>query len=226
MAQAGIHSILGVVVKKWTPDRAWLMLGILLGSMLPDADNLVVAVATVAKLPTEGLHRTFTHSLFTVVTVVAIFYIVARITRQPRWNNLGIGLGIGILLHILLDLLIWFNGVEILWPIPSWINLWSGVTPAAWFDKLMMTGEFLFFAMFFLGLSTLARRQGTDLEYLRRLRTWTWLEFDLFLIFTALVFFLQKGFMTPYGLVYLLSLGLAIGVVIRMRKTIEMPARG
>jgi membrane-bound metal-dependent hydrolase YbcI (DUF457 family) len=226
MAQAGIHSILGVVVKKWTPDRAWLMLGILLGSMLPDADNLVVAVATVAKLPTEGLHRTFTHSLFTVVAVVAIFYIVARITRQPRWNNLGIGLGIGILLHILLDLLIWFNGVEILWPIPSWINLWSGVTPAAWFDKLMMTGEFLFFAMFFLGLSTLARRQGTDLEYLRRLRTWTWLEFDLFLIFTALVFFLQKGFMTPYGLVYLLSLGLAIGVVIRMRKTIEMPARG
>lgn len=221
MAQAGIHSIVGIAVKKWTPERTWLMLGILLGSMLPDADNLVVAVATVAKLPTEGLHRTFTHSLFTVVGVMAVFYIVSRFTRQPRWNNLGIGLGIGILLHILLDLLIWFNGVEILWPIPSWINLWSGVTPPIWFDKLMMTAEFLFFALFFIGLSTLARRQGTDLDYLRRLRTWSWLEFDLFLIFTALVFFLQKGFMTPYGLVYLLSLGLAIGVTIRMRKTVD-----
>ena len=224
MAQAGIHSIVGVAVRKWSPDRAWLMLGILLGSMLPDADNLAVAVATVAKLPTEGLHRTFTHSLFTVVAVMAVFYIVARITRQPRWNNLGIGLGIGILLHILLDLLLWFNGVEILWPIPSWINLWSGVTPPSWFDKLMMTAEFLFFALFFIGLSTLARRQGTDLEYLRRLRTWTWLEFDLFVIFTALVFFLQKGFMTPYGLVYLLSLGLAIGVTIRMRNTVDAMA--
>jgi membrane-bound metal-dependent hydrolase YbcI (DUF457 family) len=224
MAQAGIHSIVGIAVKKWSPDRAWLLLGILLGSMLPDADNLAVAVATVAKLPTEGLHRTFTHSLFTVVAVMAVFYIVARITRQPRWNNLGIGLGIGILLHILLDLLIWFNGVEILWPIPSWINLWSGVTPPIWFDKLMMTAEFLFFALFFIGLSTLARRQGTDLEYLRRLRTWSWLEFDLFVIFTALVFFLQKGFMTPYGLVYLLSLGLAIGVTIRMRNTIDAMA--
>jgi membrane-bound metal-dependent hydrolase YbcI (DUF457 family) len=31
----------------------------------------------------------------------------------------GLGLGIGILMHILLDLLVWFNGVEILWPIPS-----------------------------------------------------------------------------------------------------------
>jgi membrane-bound metal-dependent hydrolase YbcI (DUF457 family) len=221
MAQAGIHSILGVAVRKWTPDRTWLMLGILLGSMLPDADNLVVAAATVAGLPAEGLHRTFTHSLFTVAAVIVVFYIVRRITGQPRWNNLGIGLGIGILLHILLDLLIWFNGVAILWPIPSWINFWSGVTPPVWFDKLMLPAEFLFFALFFIGLSTLARRQGTDLEYLRRLRTWTWLEFDLFLIFTALVFFLQKGFMTPYGLVYMLSLGLAIGVTIRMRKTAD-----
>jgi len=52
-----------------------------------------------------------------------------------------------------------------------------------------------------------------------------WLEFDLFLIFTALVFFLQKGFMTPYGLVYLLSLGLAVGVTIRMRKTVDAMPR-
>jgi membrane-bound metal-dependent hydrolase YbcI (DUF457 family) len=225
MAQAGIHSILGIAVRKWTPDRTWLMLGILLGSMLPDADNLAVAVATVAKLPTEGLHRTFTHSLFTILVVVALFYIVAQVMKQPRWSNLGVGLGIGILLHIMLDLLIWFNGVAILWPIPPWINFWNGVTPPAWFDKLMMTAEFLFFALFFMGLSTLARRQGTDLEYLRRLRTWTWIEFDLFLIFTALAFFLQKGFMTPYGLVYLLSLGLAVGVTIRMRITADAMTR-
>jgi membrane-bound metal-dependent hydrolase YbcI (DUF457 family) len=225
MAQAGIHSILGIAVRKWTPDRTWLMLGILLGSMLPDADNLAVAVATVAKLPTEGLHRTFTHSLFTILVVVAVFYIVAQVMKQPRWSNLGVGLGIGILLHIMLDLLIWFNGVAILWPIPSWINFWSNVTPPAWFDKLMMTAEFLFFALFFIGLSTLARRQRTDLEYLRRLRTWTWIEFDLFLIFTALAFFLQKGFMTLYGLVYLLSLGLAVGVTIRMRITADAMTR-
>jgi hypothetical protein len=89
----------------------------------------------------------------------------------------------------------------------------------------MMTAEFLFFALFFMGLSTLARRQRTDLEYLRRLRTWTWIEFDLFLIFTALAFFLQKGFMTPYGLVYLLSLGLAVGVTIRMRITADAMTR-
>jgi uncharacterized membrane protein YpjA len=85
----------------------------------------------------------------------------------------------------------------------------------------MMTAEFLFFAMFFLGLSTLARRQDTDLGYLPRLRVWTWVQLGLFVIFTVLVYTMSKGFMTPYGLVYLLSLGLAIGVTIRMRRTID-----
>jgi hypothetical protein len=31
MAQAGIHGLAGMAVHKWTPNRAWLMLGIVLG---------------------------------------------------------------------------------------------------------------------------------------------------------------------------------------------------
>jgi len=198
------------------------MLGILLGNMLPDADNFAVAVATVAKLPTEGLHRTFTHSLFTVVAVVAVFYLIGRSTRQPRWANLGLGLGIGILMHILLDLVIWFNGVEILWPIPSWVNFWDGVTPPAWLDKLLLTAEFLFIALFSWALDVAARKRGTDGSFLGWLRLWMWLQMALFVVFTALVYTMQQGFMAPYGAAYLISLLLAIGVTIRMRKTEEV----
>ena len=50
MAQAGIHSIAGMAVRKWIPDRKWLMLGVVLGNLLPDADNLAVAIATVTNL--------------------------------------------------------------------------------------------------------------------------------------------------------------------------------
>ncbi len=225
MAQAGIHGIVGMAVRKWTPNREWLMLGIVLGNLLPDADNLAVAVATIAGWSTEGLHRTFTHSLFTVAAIIALFYIVAWLAKRPRWGNLGLGLGIGVLMHILLDLLVWFNGVEILWPLPSWINLWNGVTPPEWWSKLMMPAEFLFFALLFVLLGRMARKQGSNSNYLRTLRVWTAVQGVLFVVFTVLVYMMERGFMTPFGAIYLVSLGLAFGVVIRMRETIVVAVR-
>ena len=56
MAQAGIHSMVGMAVGRWTPDTQWLMLGVVLGNLIPDTDNLAVAAATLASQPTEGLH--------------------------------------------------------------------------------------------------------------------------------------------------------------------------
>ena len=200
------------------------MLGIVLGSMVPDADNLAVAVATLAGRSTEGLHRTFTHSLFTVAAVIALFYVVAWIVRRPRWGYLGLGLGVGVLMHILLDLVVWFDGVEILWPLRSWANLWEGVTPPEWWNKLMMPVEFLFFALLFVVLGMMARKQGSNSDYMRTLRIWTAVQGVLFVVFTVLVYTMERGFMTPFGGMYLLSLGLALGVVIRMRETIEVAA--
>jgi len=224
MAQAGMHGIVGLAVRRWAPKREWLMLGIVLGSMVPDADNLAVAVATVAGRSTEGLHRTFTHSLFTVAAVIALFYVVAWIVRRPRWGYWGLGLGVGVLMHILLDLVVWFDGVEILWPLPSWINLWEGVTPPEWWSKLMMPVEFLFFALLFVVLGMMARKQGSNSDYMRTLRIWTAVQGVLFVVFMVLVYTMERGFMTPFGGMYLLSLGLALGVVIRMRETIEVAA--
>jgi len=221
MAQAGIHGLVSLAVKKWAPGKEWLVLGIVLGGILPDTDNLGVAFATVAKLPIEGIHRTFTHSLFTIVVVVAVFYLVSLLTKQSRWRYLGWGLGAGILLHILLDLIIWFNGVAILWPIPSWINFWQNVAPPVWFDKFMSPAEFLCFALFLYALNSAARKGKTDSEYLSTLKIWTLLQAALLVIFTVLVYTMSKGFTTIFGAAYLLSLGLVVGITIRMRKTIE-----
>ena len=223
MAQAGLHGLVGLPVRKWLGQREWLMLGVVLGSLLPDSDNLAVAVATVAKSSTEGLHRTFTHSLFTAAVVVGVFYLVSVFTKRPRWNNLGVGLGAGLLMHIFLDLIIWFDGVAILWPIPVWINLWSSVTPPAFWKTLMNPLELLFIALFFYALFDLAHKQGSDLSFLSKLRFWIVLEGLLFLVFLVLAYTLSKGFLTIFGVVYLLSLGLAIGIAIRMRATIESP---
>jgi membrane-bound metal-dependent hydrolase YbcI (DUF457 family) len=221
MAQAGIHSMIGMAVRKWTPARKWLMLGIVLGNLFPDADNLAVAVATVMGKSTEGLHRTFTHSLFFVAAIAIVFYGVAWISKRSEWGNLGLGLGIGVLMHILLDLLVWFNGVEILWPLPSWINLWTNVSPPEWWNKLMMPVENLFFALFFILLASTAKKRNTDSDYLSKLRIWTWIQGILFVVFMVMVYTMASGFMTIFGAVYLLSIGLALGITIRMRETVE-----
>jgi membrane-bound metal-dependent hydrolase YbcI (DUF457 family) len=221
MAQAGIHSMLGVAIKKWSPARKWLMLGIVLGNLLPDADNIAVAIATLTGNSTEGLHRTFTHSLFFVAAIIIVFYGLAWLTKKDEYKNLGLGLGVGVLMHILVDLLIWFNGVEILWPLDSWVNLWEGVTPPEWWSKLMMPAENLFFALFFLMLASSARKQNTNQNFIPKLRIWTWVQGILFIVFMGLVYKLDSGFMTIFGAVYLLSLGLAFGITIRMRDTVE-----
>jgi membrane-bound metal-dependent hydrolase YbcI (DUF457 family) len=223
MAQAGIHALVGAAVRKVTPHREWLMLGILLGSLFPDLDNYGVAIATVAKLQVtgHGLHRTFTHSLAAVLAAVIIFLIVAQVTKQPRWTTLGLGFGIGILLHIALDLLIWFNGVELLWPLGGWVNLWTGVTPPTWFSKLMDPLEFLFLALFFVWLLSTARKHKTNKDFLGKLRFWIIATLVLLVIFTPLAYVMTKGFLTVFGLFYLIALTAAFVITIRMRQTVE-----
>lgn len=221
MAQAGIHGMISLVIRKWTPIREWLVLGIVVGSLFPDTDNLAVAIATVAKLPTEGLHRTFTHSFLAMFITFIMFYAIFKITSKVKWANLGIGLSIGILLHVLVDLLIWFDGVEIFWPKPIMVNLWAGIAPPEWWSKLMLPMEFFFFALMFWSLHRLAKKQSTDLGFLKSLRIWMIIQGVLFIVFTILVYTMSAGFMTIYGLLYLLSLTLSIVISVRMKNTLE-----
>lgn len=219
MAQAGIHGMVGVALRKIVPRREWLVFGLVLGNLFPDADNLAVAAATVLKLPTEGLHRTFTHSLFTILLILGAFYLVSKLTKKSHWITFGIGFSAGILLHILLDLIVWFDGVAIFWPLPVWVNFWGSITPVDWFTKLMMPAEFLFFALFFWSLQR--SQVKADIKHEKPLKFWIILQFGLFILFTCLVYLMDQGFMTIYGLAYLLSLGLSWGITIRIRDVLD-----
>ena len=82
MAQAGIHSMLGVAINKWSPARKWLMLGIVLGNLFPDADNIAVAIASLTGSSTEGLHRTFTHSLFFIAATIMFKVVMPHLIER------------------------------------------------------------------------------------------------------------------------------------------------
>jgi membrane-bound metal-dependent hydrolase YbcI (DUF457 family) len=225
MPQNGIHAIAGVAVRKWMPNKEWLLLGVVLGNMAPDLDNIVVAYATLAKLPDpESYHRTFTHSLLTVAVMAALFYLVAAVTKNQKWNNFGAGFGTGILMHILLDLALWFNGVPLLWPLNTYeTNFWSWFVTPPWLKILLDTGEFLAFGLYFALLGSLTRRNNTDVERLGSLRIWQYVQFVLFVLFTFLFFVMPTIplLYTIFGALYLVSLIAAMVISIRMRKTLE-----
>lgn len=224
MLQAGIHGMVGMAARKWKGAREWLLLGTMLGSFVPDMDNVGVAVATLVKAPTEGIHRTMTHGLPFIAAVVIVFYFISQWMKDARWNNLGLGLGLGILLHSLLDLVIWFNGVELFWPLGGEINFWANSNPPEWFMKFMEPAEFLCFGLYLWVLGTLAHKQNTDNEFVNQHRIWMWLEFALFIIFTPLAYIMTKGYLTIFGALYLFSLFMTFFVTIRMRKTLEAGA--
>ncbi|MBT3187793.1 MAG: metal-dependent hydrolase [Anaerolineae bacterium] len=224
MAQAGIHGLVSMAVRKLTPKKEWLMLGIVLGNMLPDMDALAVAYATLSGLDTHGLHRTFSHSIVVIFGFALVFYLISALLKRPRIGNLGVGLGIGMTMHALLDLIIWFRGVELFWPFYGEVNFWGGYTPPAWwYNKFEMAAEFLFIALFFLFLASLARKEKTNGDFLKTLRNWTWVQFSFFLIFLVLVY-IWDGYYIPFGAAYIFSLSLALGITIRMRKTVEVIA--
>lgn len=223
MPQNGVHAIAGVVARKWLPQREWLFLGVVLGNLTPDLDNLAVAYATLSGSDPQGLHRTFTHSIFTVIAVIILFSSLAALTRTQRWSNFGLGLGIGIFMHIILDMLLWFNGVELLWPIRYELNFWRWFAVSAWLNILLETGEFLAFGLYFLLLGSLARRQNIDVQHQQLSRIWAYIEFALFILFTILFFILGADGLAymVFGVLYLLSIILAILITIQMRETVE-----
>ena len=219
MPQVGLHGLVGMLTRKAVGRKELLLLGILLGSFIPDMDNVGVAVATLAKLPTAGIHRTLTHGVFFMAVVVLAVYLFGRVKKEPSWSNLALGLGLGMLLHSLLDLLIWFNGVALFWPFSLWINLWANVTPPAWFMKFMDPAEFLFFGLYLYVLGTWARKAKTDSGFLKMLRIWMIVEFALFIILTPLAYLMTAGFQTLMGLFYLFSIFMGFFVTLRMRQT-------
>ena len=224
MAQNGIHAVVGIVSRKWMPKRQWLLLGVVLGNMFPDLDNLVVAYATLAKLPDpEHFHRTFTHSLFTIIAMALLFYVIAAFAKNEKWKNFGVGFGAGILMHILADLVLWFNGVELLWPIGSELNFWSWFTTPSWLKILLDTGEFLMFGVIFVIYGSLSRQHNTDEGRQPTLRAWAYAQFVIFVLFTALFFFMPElpSLYTIFGALYLVSLIAAVVITIQIRATVE-----
>ena len=93
----------------------------------------------------------------------------------------------------------------------------------AWLKIFLDTGEFLAFGFYFLLLGSLARQYGTDAARQGSSKTWAYIQFGLFILFTVLFFAIGTVGLhyKVFGVLYLLSMIIAMVVTIRMRATVE-----
>jgi membrane-bound metal-dependent hydrolase YbcI (DUF457 family) len=107
--------VIGLLInkKKKIPQLGWGLL--LLGGILPDIDFLPDWF-----LGTE-IHRTFTHSILFIILAFVITYIILN---RYKLQKQAIFISIGILIHILVDM-VTMPGVQLLWPLPTWISIYG-----------------------------------------------------------------------------------------------------
>jgi len=208
MSQAGLHGLAGAYIA-----REWVKA--LLGPMY--LFNAAEAVK---------MHRSFTHSLLTTAVVVGILWLVASAKRRDYLKGFALGLGGGILSHLVMDVLMWFSGIQWLWPlgylgVPQELNIWTWVHPPRVVSNLLGAADYLFFGLYYLFLAGAARRLGTDQEFLGRLRAFTTLQWVFLAIYTVLAFFLGGLFdIAHYAAFILFFFPLCLYVTVKMRQTI------
>lgn len=187
--QNGLHGVLGLLAGPplarrlpLTPAaRRAFLVAFTLGNLLPDADWTFVA-ATYLAAPDLAvqLHRGFTHSLAAVLVAAGGFGLAARMAGDRELRATGWGLGLGVATHIFLDLLGWFGGVDLLWPlgyfgVRSGLNLWAWFTLPPLLGRILAALEYLAFAIYYWYLDDTSRQTGRGARHLpelRRLRAW------------------------------------------------------
>ena len=236
MAQNGLHGLIGTAVTRMTakqasePGRAIaaksFAYGFVTGNVLPDIDLAALAVMYLfdAKLAMR-MHRTATHSLV-VIAVVTLLGVLLSTTKGGR--SYFKGLGAGMTLHSLVDIFLWFSGVDILWPLgrfglKSEINLWTNVKiPPVW-NNLLGSTDFLMMALFYGLLIRLARKYETNVGFLRKLGIFEKFHYLCFFLYVALSFFLTRALfdVAQYAVVVLVSLPMTWITIRGSKPTLE-----
>lgn len=228
MPHPGFHGVLALATRKVFSTKHWFALGLVFGSMIPDADGYPQAFAIMAQgvdahVAEATFHRTFTHTLFFPLAIALIFLLIHLVKRDQNLLNFGLGMAAGsAILHSLVDILGFFDGVGLLWPIWS-VNLYEGVQLSDHQVQMLRSVNFLAFALYFWFLLSIARTKNTNTDYIPRLKNYLYIQAGLFLVFFALTFFLPfKTYNTVDGAVFLfLAFPNVLWVTWKMRNTIE-----
>lgn len=200
LAQFPIHIAVGLYASDLVKRSQALNYGLILGSFAPDLD-FIPLVAVYAFNPTlaRSFHRSASHSFLIPLLILVISVVARLITRKQRLMDWGVGLAVGLISHVVLDLVFWFDQVQVLWPLDLWgisttVDLWKGYTPPTSIYLLIgPAAEFLFYGLLFRLLQMRALRGQDGARFMPSLRLMERLSFAVFAVYVVLVFILAPS---------------------------------
>ncbi len=228
MAQIGVHAILGLYLgARLGMGRPWLRGGLVLGSVLPDADLLPAAAAYIVdQREFYLLRQPFTHSIAAALLPLVVCALIGR-SRGPNYIHLGLGLSLGVLLHSVTDVFLWYTPVDVLWPLsvlgfPT-VDLWRGARPSQLVANLLGAGEAVAFLVYYLCLYSEAHGRGLNRDFMASLRLLIVVHAVLSGLFATLAFFLSSSsfLLAVYSPFILLFGPVSIYATVRLWPTIE-----
>ncbi len=201
MAQSGIHAFSGIILSKLFKQEKWFVPSLIFGSILPDIDIFFSAIAYLfgfSIVEAEGIHRTFTHSIFTVIIIYLLFLSIKEIKSDEKFKTIGKGLCIGMTIHIILDIFLWFHDISLLWPLQPYVmeptNIWGDISLSQYpiFKKLLLAFEFIMFRIYgwFL-INKFINRESVNNPaswFVKYITKWIKIEFILFITFLLLIY--------------------------------------
>ena len=227
MAQTGIHAIIGLKSKTILPKGKWFFVSIIIGSLVPDIDILLVIIASIFtgfETAMSLFRNSISHSIFTSLILFFIILIIYEVKKDKKIRDISIGILIGFTFHIMCDL-IWFEPIHFLWPLPlDKLNLFASITIPLNIKVFMYALEFLFFRLFgWILLQKLIDNPKNNNHIIIPLTKWIKYQSYLFLFFLILIFFQIRHilFMYVFGIFFIPSLLFAIYLTFMLRNSLS-----
>jgi len=221
MAQSGVHAYISILLKnnKFFKKK-WIFPSFLLGSIIPDIDYFFSKLHTIIFIPKplELLNKTFAHSIFTIIFIYLLLLIFYEIKKNENYIHIANGMIFGMLFHLFIDIFLWYDRVDVFWPLPlDSIHIWKNIHIPHIIKIIILTFEFIFFRIFaYFSIQVILNHPGKNRFFIKQLSIWMKVE----LYFT--IIFILSSYLVNYYFLYIIFFIGYIPSIIMMIYTIYM----
>ena len=226
MAQAGLHTYVSILLKNKIPNKQWFFYSFLFASILPEID---IVLSILHKFIYDTSYNfIFSTSLFHSIITNTIVYIIIltayEIKKKSYLLHVANGYALGIIIHLSLDILIWFRPINILWPLPTTpVDIWANVGIPLELITLHTLLEIFFFRLFaFHMINIILLNTKSNNSLIKFLSLWMKGNFYILLTYVILAYKLNlSNLFIAFAIIYIPSLLLMFFILIKLKKHIN-----